>query len=161
VLRRVVTLALASMAIGCAHAAPHRTAAVHDTTSGDDDATRVAAAPQSEGESSPCGDAQVFFAPGAATLDHGAELRLDTFAGCLARREIDVVYVTGMTDRVGTPEENLVLGHARAAAVAEYLRAAGVDVAFVVRSVGEEGALDTEPLWPLDRNADARTSPAP
>lgn len=102
----------------------------------------------------PCGDARVLFETGSSSLDAPSSSRLDRFAECLNGHDIDAVYVSGMTDPEGTPEENLVLGRARARAVADYLLAHGVNVDFVIRSYGETGATATEPLWQSERRAD-------
>lgn len=118
--------------------------------------------PASGGEvANACGEAQVFFQPGSSELDADARARLDTYAGCLSRHETDAIYVSGMTDPEGTPEENLVLGRARARATADYLHAAGCNVDFVIRTYGESGALASEPLWPLERSATAAAVATP
>jgi outer membrane protein OmpA-like peptidoglycan-associated protein len=101
-----------------------------------------------EGETTPCGDAQVYFAAGAAELDQTARERLDIYAGCLSRHETDVIYVAGSTDPQGTEEDNVTLGRRRAFAVAEHLHTQGVQVEFVIRSHGEDGTVAGEPLWP-------------
>jgi outer membrane protein OmpA-like peptidoglycan-associated protein len=145
-----VSLASLLLALGCAHAqepSPATASTAHPT---------VAA-----GETAPCGDAQVFFAAGDSELDVGARERLDAYAGCLSRQEIDTVYIAGMTDPEGTAEENLVLGRRRAFAVAEYLHTRGCQVDFVIRSIGEEGALTTPPLWPLERSAEVTAVATP
>ncbi len=116
-------------------------------------ATGGTAHASAEAETTPCGNAQVFFAAGDAELDAAARERLDEYAGCLSRHETDVIYVAGMTDPAGTADENLTLGRRRAFAVAEHLHTQGVQVEFVIRSYGEEGALAGAPLWPLERSA--------
>jgi outer membrane protein OmpA-like peptidoglycan-associated protein len=113
------------------------------------------------GSEAPCGSAQVFFAPGSSELDDAGRERLDVYAGCIARQEVDVVYVAGMTDPDGTEHDNLVLGRARALAVADYLRGSGVTADFVVRTMGEEGAVGSAPLWPIERSAEATAVAAP
>jgi outer membrane protein OmpA-like peptidoglycan-associated protein len=143
-------LALSSivLALGCAHqGSPATTSTAHPT---------VAA-----GETTPCGDAQVFFAAGDTELDVGARERLVAYAGCLSRHEIDTVYVAGMTDPEGSAEENVVLGRRRAFAVAEYLHTSGCQVDFVIRSYGEQGALTSPPLWPLERSAEVTAVATP
>ena len=132
------------LALGCGHQATTGTTTAQADTS----------ATAGDGETTPCGDAQVFFAAGDAELDAGAREHLDTYAGCLARHEIDTVYIAGMTDPDGAADENLVLGRDRALAVADYLHANGVEIDFVIRSYGEQGALGSQPLWPLERSAE-------
>jgi outer membrane protein OmpA-like peptidoglycan-associated protein len=139
--KSVLSLCSIILALGCAHQGTPATA----TT-----AHPVVA----EGETMPCGDAQVFFSEGETELDAGARERLDQYAGCLSRHEIDTVYVAGMTDPEGSPEDNIVLGRRRAFALAEYLHTRGCQVDFVIRSYGEEGAGTSAPLWPLERSAD-------
>ena len=130
------------LGLACAHPPPSgTTGATQASSSGDQQAT-------------PCGDAQVFFAAGESQLDSGARERLDGYAGCLVRHEIDTVFIAGMTDPEGAADENLRLGRARAFAVAEYLHEHGCQVDFVIRSYGEEGALTSPPLWPLERSAE-------
>lgn len=102
-----------------------------------------------------CGDGQVTFASGSSELDDAARARLNNYAGCLSRHETDIVYVSGTTDPVGTTEDNLVLGRARARAVADHLHAAGCNVDFVIRTYGEGHEHPGEPLWPLARGATA------
>ena len=107
----------------------------------------------SSGDAAACGGAQVFFANGSNELDATAQTSLDTYAGCLSRHEVDTITIVGMTDPEGSETDNLILGRARALVVANYLHAAGCEVEFVIRSFGEEGALQSEPLWPLERSA--------
>jgi outer membrane protein OmpA-like peptidoglycan-associated protein len=143
--RRFITTSALVLALGCSHQQAAETTTARDEhgapSAGDDETT-------------PCGDAQVFFAAGESELDAGAREHLDLYAGCLARHEIDTVYIAGMTDPEGTVDENLVLGRNRALAVADYLHASGCEVDFVIRSYGEQGALRSEPLWPLERSAE-------
>lgn len=113
------------------------------------------------GSEAPCGSAQVFFETGSSQLDDAARERLDVYAGCIARQEIDVVYVAGMTDPDGTEHDNLVLGRSRALAVADYLHGSGVSADFVVRTLGEDGAMTSPPLWPIERSAEATAVAAP
>jgi len=107
----------------------------------------------SEGSESRCGLSQVFFAQGSAELDAAARADLDAYAVCLDRHELDTLYVTGMTDPQGDEDANLALGRARARAVADYLRARGANDHFVIRSWGEDGAMEQPQLWPMERNA--------
>lgn len=104
---------------------------------------------------SACGEAQVFFTTASSELDGGARARLNTYAGCLSRQEIDTIYVSGMTDPDGDAAANVVLGRARAQSVADYLRGLGCAVEFVIRSYGETEALEAAPLWPIERSASA------
>lgn len=113
-----------------------------------------------EGETTPCGNAEVFFAAGSAELDAAAQERIDRYAGCLSRHETDVIYVAGSTDPVGTADDNVTLGRRRAFAVAERLHTQGVDVEFVIRSSGERGASSSAPLWP-ERSADVTAVATP
>lgn len=126
-------------------------------------ATANAAHPMlAEGETTPCGNAQVYFAAGSSELDGVAEQRLDTYAGCLSRHETDVIYVAGSTDPAGTADDNVTLGRRRAFAVAERLHTQGVQVDFVIRSDGEQGASTTgAPLWPLERSAEVTAVATP
>lgn len=105
------------------------------------------------GDEALCGESQVFFASGSAELDEAAVTRLDSYAGCIERHALDTIYVTGMTDPAGDADTNLALGRARARAVADHLRARGTTGQFVIRSWGEQDALENAPLWPLERNA--------
>lgn len=114
----------------------------------------VARSPETAGGEQVCGNAQVFFAPGSSELDATARERLDRYATCLSNHEIDVIYVSGTTDPSGTPEENLTLGRERARAAADYLHTRGCSVDFVIRSFGERDALESPPLWPVERAAD-------
>jgi outer membrane protein OmpA-like peptidoglycan-associated protein len=135
----LLTLCAALAGIGCAHetpAAESRQEAL--ITSGDEGV---------------CGEPHVYFASGSAELSETARARLDSFAGCLTRHELDTLYVVGMTDPEGDADANLALGRERARAVADYLRARGCEVAFIIRSLGEAGATPAEPLWPLERSA--------
>ena len=115
----------------------------------------------SSGSAAACGGAQVFFANGSTELDSGAMTNLDVYAGCLSRHEVDTITIVGMTDPEGTPVDNLILGRARALVVANYLHAAGCNVEFVIRSFGEEGAVQSEPLWPLERSVAVSATSAP
>jgi outer membrane protein OmpA-like peptidoglycan-associated protein len=135
-MRKSLLVLSALLVLACAHEA---SPASSGTT---------AHATMAEGESAPCGDAQVFFAPGVAELDSAARERLDVYAGCLARHETDVIYVAGSTDPEGSEDDNRTLGRRRAFAVAEHLHTHGVQVEFVIRSRGEDGAVAGEPLWP-------------
>lgn len=114
---------------------------------------QIIAQEPSTGAESVCGESQVFFASGSAELDDAARARLTRYATCLENHEIDTIYVAGMTDPAGDDESNLALGRTRARAVADYLREQGCTTQFVIRSYGEEGALQSEPLWPLERSA--------
>jgi hypothetical protein len=137
------------LSLGCAYTAPPTQTAntAHPTLA--------------EGESAPCGGAQVFFAAGAAELDDAARDRIDVYAGCLSRHETDVIYVAGSTDSAGTADDNVTLGRRRAFAVAERLHQQGVQVEFVIRSEGEQGATLAEPLWPLERSAEVTAVATP
>jgi outer membrane protein OmpA-like peptidoglycan-associated protein len=134
---------LLGLAQACAH---------HETTTASD--TTVARSPEAAGGEQVCGNAQVFFSPGSANLDEVGQQRLDRYATCLSDHEIDAIYVSGTTDPVGTPEENLALGRERARNVADYLHDRGCHVDFVIRSFGERDALESAPLWPVERSAD-------
>jgi peptidoglycan-associated lipoprotein len=128
------------LALACAHqGSPATSSTAHPTLA--------------EGETTPCGNAQVFFSAGSTELDASARERLDLYAGCLSRHETDVIYVAGMTDPEGGADDNVTLGRRRAFAVAEHLHTQGVQVEFVIRSLGEDGAMAGEPLWPLERSA--------
>ncbi len=119
----------------------------------EDDHT-VARTPEESGGERVCGNAQVFFASGSAELDQASRGRLDRYASCLTSHEIDAIYVSGTTDPEGTPESNVTLGRERARVVADYLHDSGCHVDFVIRSFGENGAAQSEQLWPVDRAAD-------
>jgi outer membrane protein OmpA-like peptidoglycan-associated protein len=106
------------------------------------------------GAEAPCGTAQVFFDSGSLELDETSRARLDEYAACIDGHGTDVVYVTGMSDPAGSEDDNLTLGRARALVVAEHLRAHGVEAPFTVRSLGEEGALESPPLWPVERSVE-------
>jgi outer membrane protein OmpA-like peptidoglycan-associated protein len=105
------------------------------------------------GSQTQCGLSQVFFAEGSAELDAEARADLDAYAVCIDRHELETIYVTGMTDPRGDEEANLALGRTRARAVADYLRERGSSGHFVIRSWGEEGAMEQPQLWPMERNA--------
>lgn len=141
-MRALSTVFLASMMAGACASSPTAAPATEHQA--------VAA-----GGETPCGSAQVFFATGSDTLDRTAEERLASYAACIERGDTDVVYVAGMTDPEGEERDNLVLGRSRALAVADFLRGHGVTVAFRVRTVGEEGAVETPDLWPIERSAQA------
>lgn len=100
------------------------------------------------GSVSPCAAAHVFFAPNETRLDALARHRLDVYAECLSRREIDTLYVAGESHTGANADTRQALDRTRALAIAEYLRAQGCDVAFVIRAGGERGALASAPLWP-------------
>ncbi|MBN8609067.1 MAG: OmpA family protein [Deltaproteobacteria bacterium] len=136
------TVVTALAGIGCSH---------NDRSTASSSET-VATTPSS-GDESVCGESQVFFASGSAELDDAARARLARFATCLTNHEIDTIYVAGMTDPAGDEETNLSLGRTRARAVADYLREQGCTTQFVIRSYGEEGSLQSQPLWPLERSA--------
>ena len=143
-----------ALAAACAHPSPGRSTASAERSVGNQPTT--ASPPQVVPA---CADAQVFFSSGSSSIDADGQERLDRYAGCLMRHETDVVYVAGMTDPGGSAEENLVLGRARARAVADYLHAAGCDTEFVIRSYGGVGALESEQFWPLERTASVTTAP--
>lgn len=128
------------------------TACSHGETAREDHT--VARTPEQAGGERVCGNAQVFFASGSAELDQPSRDRLDRYASCLTSHEIDAIYVSGTTDPEGEPEANVALGRERARAVADYLHDSGCHVDFVIRSLGENGAAQSEPLWPVDRAAD-------
>lgn len=140
-------------ASGCAHRAARSVASTTPppltTAPSALDAERDA----SMGSETECGLSQVFFSQGSAELDAEARADLDAYAVCIDRHELETVYVTGMTDPQGDEEANLALGHTRARAVADYLRARGSTGHFVIRSWGEEGAMEQPQLWPMERNA--------
>lgn len=137
------------LSLGCTHqSSPPTASAAHPTLA--------------EGETTPCGNAQVYFAPGVAELDADAQQQLDTYAGCLSRHETDVIYVAGGTDPAGSSDDNVTLGRRRAFAVAERLHTQGVQVDFVIRSDGEQGTASTgAPLWPLERSAEVTAVATP
>ncbi len=144
-MRQGMTIAFTVLlAQACAH---ESTAPSHSET--------VARSPAAAGGERVCGDADVFFASGSAELDRVATERLDRYASCLSNHEIDAVYVSGTTDPAGAPEDNLALGRNRARAVADYLHDHGCHVDFVIRSLGARDALPSEPLWPVERAAQA------
>jgi outer membrane protein OmpA-like peptidoglycan-associated protein len=153
------------MATACSHNRDANARAASSGSTADDDVVEVSpstpSAAVASGGETPCGSAQVFFTTGSSELDAAARERLDVYAGCLARREIDVVYIAGMTDPAGTEHDNLVLGRARALAVADYLHGQGVSTDFVVRTLGEAGAVEEEPLWPIERSAEATAVATP
>ncbi len=154
---RLLTLGLAvSVLLAACSRAPNRVTAASppSTSAGDGLVPSPSTGPGSDVVSA-CGEAQVFFASGSSDLDGDARARLDRYADCLSREEIDTILVSGMTDPGGDAAENLVLGEARARSVADYLRSVGCDVAFVVRSVGEVDAIENERLWPIERAASA------
>lgn len=141
-------------ASGCAHEAPRAVASTTPpplttapSTSNDARALPVM------GSETQCGLSQVFFSEGSAELDADARADLDAYAVCIDRHELETVYVTGMTDPAGDAATNLALGRTRARAVADYLRARGTSGHFVIRSWGEEGAMEQPQLWPMERNA--------
>lgn len=149
----LIVPALALLGAACASSPPSDSATItHDHT--------MTTTPSSGGAAA-CGGAQVFFANGSTELDDAARTSLDTYAGCLSRHEVDTVTIVGMTDPEGTPVDNLILGRARGLVVANYLHARGCDVEFVVRSFGEAGALESEPLWPLERSVAVSATSAP
>ena len=139
--------------LGLAQACAHHETAASDTT--------VARSPEAAGGEQVCGNAQVFFAPGSANLDEASQQRLDRYATCLSNHEIDAIYVSGTTDPVGTSEENITLGRERARNVADYLHDRGCHVDFVIRSFGERDALESPPLWPVERSADVTAVATP
>lgn len=149
------------MATACSHNRDANQRAAAD----DGDVVEVSPATPSaavaSGGETPCGSAQVFFETGSSELDDAARERLDVYAGCLSRREIDVVYIAGMTDPEGNEHDNLVLGRSRALAVADYLHGTGVSTDFVVRTLGEAGAVGEQPLWPIERSAEATAVATP
>lgn len=156
---RIIRLATLSLAAACAHE-PSRTVVASGASGAPADSSGGALVPSpstAPGSDvvSACGEAQVFFASGSSVLDAVARARLDTYAGCLSRQEIDTIYVSGMTDPGGSAAENELLGRARAQSVADHLASVGCDVDFVIRSYGEVGALEAEPLWPIERSASA------
>jgi len=144
-MRLEMTMLCALMfAQACAHQ-PAAASASHDG---------VARSPEEAGGERVCGDAQVYFATGSAELDQTSRERLDRYATCLSNHEIDAIYVSGTTDPAGDEGENLTLGRTRARNVADYLHERGCHVDFVIRSFGERDALDSQPLWPVERAAD-------
>jgi outer membrane protein OmpA-like peptidoglycan-associated protein len=147
-MRSISTLFLMATFTACASSPPPANARTEDQA--------LAA-----GGEAPCGTAQVFFQNDSSELDATARTRLDSYTACLSRHETDVIYVAGMTDPSGNEHDNLVLGRARALAVADYLHGNGVTVNFMVRTLGEEGALTSEPLWPVERAADVTAVAAP
>jgi len=138
-----VTLILAQ---GCAH---------HESRAEATARTSVARSPEAAGGERVCGNAQVYFPSGGVELDQLARERLDRYASCLTDHQIDAIYVSGTTDPAGTAEENLALGRTRARAVADYLHDRGCHVDFVIRSFGERDALESPPLWPVERAVEA------
>lgn len=138
----LLTVVAALAGIGCSH----------NDRSQASNSELVATSPSS-GDEAVCGESQVYFASGSSDLDDAARARLERFATCLTNHEIDTIYVAGMTDPAGDEQTNLDLGRTRARAVADYLRAQGCTTQFVIRSYGEEGALQSQPLWPLERSA--------
>jgi len=149
----LIVPALALLGAACGSSpAPHTATITHDHS--------MATTPSS-GDAAACGGAQVFFANGSNELDSGAMASLDGYAGCLSRHEVDTITIVGMTDPEGTPTDNLILGRARALVVANYLHAAGCEVDFVIRSFGEVGALESEPLWPLERSVAVTATTTP
>ncbi|MBK8173620.1 MAG: OmpA family protein [Sandaracinaceae bacterium] len=100
-----------------------------------------------------CGDGTVLFATGSAELTENDRASLNRLAQCLNRHDMDTLYVTGTADPRGDAEANHALGEQRAEAVASYLRSAGCEAQFIIRSRGEAGADDTQVLWPADRSA--------
>lgn len=83
--------------------------------------------------------APISFAPGAATLDPGAEPAMAALASALADCPPVDFEIAGHTDAQGDPERNLALSRDRAAAVKAALDAAGLPhVAFVARGYGAE-----------------------
>jgi len=134
-----------TFAQACAHHEAAATSDSHDV---------VARSPEEAGGERVCGNAQVYFASGSADLDQASRERLDRYATCLSDHEIETIYVSGTTDPAGAPEENLALGRTRARNVADYLHDHGCHVDFVIRSFGERDALDSAPLWPVERAAD-------
>jgi outer membrane protein OmpA-like peptidoglycan-associated protein len=153
-MRSILTVsALALLCSACAHSPPEHTASITQ------DHTMTTT--PSSGDAAACGGAQVFFSNGGVELDDSARTSLDLYAGCLLRHEVDTITIVGMTDPAGGEVDNLILGRARALVVANYLHAAGCEVEFVIRSFGEVGALESEPLWPLERSAAISATTAP
>lgn len=145
-MRYAVTMFCAlTLAQACAH---------HETTTASRSERTVARSPEEAGGEQVCGNAQVFFESGSASLDQAAHERLDRYATCLSDHEIDAIYVSGTTDPAGDTDANLTLGRERARNVADYLHDRGCHVDFVIRSFGERDALDSAPLWPVERAAD-------
>jgi len=135
-----------TLAQACAH---------HETTAAGATSERtVARSPEEAGGEQVCGNAQGVFESGSANLDQAAHERLDRYATCLSDHEIDAIYVSGTTDPAGTTDANPALGRERARNVADYLHDRGCHVDFVIRSFGERDALDSPPLWPVERSAD-------
>ena len=79
------------------------------------------------------------FAFNKATLTPAAQRRidrevLDKLAAC---GKVDLMIVTGHTDRIGTPQYNQTLSEKRAAAVAAYLKRKGVSAQIDTRGAGK------------------------
>ncbi len=85
---------------------------------------------------------QISFARDRASLNGPSRQSLDTLAAVLADCSALKITITGHTDASGGAAENRRLSLARARAVGDYLRAAGIDAARIITS----GAGESEPL---------------
>ena len=70
----------------------------------------------------------VLFATGEARLLEGSGTELDQLAEYLKQNSDITIRLTGHTDNVGKPEDNLDLSRERAAAVRDYLTGRGIDL---------------------------------
>jgi outer membrane protein OmpA-like peptidoglycan-associated protein len=87
-----------------------------------------------------CGDAEVRFARGSATLDAEARRQLDAYAQCVNGGPAHEVFVYGRIAPNGstTTADNTALLGARARTVADYLHREGVGGDYEVRAQGGE-----------------------
>ncbi|VAW00591.1 hypothetical protein MNBD_ALPHA05-32 [hydrothermal vent metagenome] len=97
------------------------------------------------------GDAQISFARDRASLNRSSRALLDALAAALGACPDLKIAITGHTDAAGGAAANRRLSLARARAVGDYLRAAGVDAARITTS----GAGESQPLV-SNRTAEGR-----
>ncbi len=106
---------------------------------------------------------QIYFEPDSATLtDEGLAVVSTAAAGARSCR-VDGVQVLGLADAAGSPQANLALSQARAAAVSRALAANGLPAArFDEVAAGQAGAVTPSgDLRPLRRRVDVTLSLSP
>lgn len=107
---------------------------------------------------SPLSIRTIYFEYDSVTINSEGQTALNAHAEYLSLNPDKTMIVEGHTDERGTREYNLSLGERRAQAVADFLRASGVQEQQIeVRSYGEENpvALDhDDSAWQLNRRVE-------
>lgn len=157
-MRRLIPLAFASIALGCASTpAPEPASPPPAPTMR---AERRAPTPQPEriATDAQCNDWEVFFATGSAEITEPARAVLGGLAECIQRGDVRDVSIVGSADPRGAAPDNLQLGQQRAEAIRAVLIARGCDPNVVrAASVGEARASGDPSTYAMERHARVRT----